>query len=429
MNIQLFYRNWFRIVVAGLSSTIMGADCETNSLNLSQDDHADVQVGTKKVDIQSLNKVIPDDGYVTDVTASKPKSIQVRVLLDDVNNQSVNKTWHLRSASGFVLLNARNNEQKIPLEVQELDIECSDSTIHINGKLLTHDRVVIKSKEGNLLFDGKKYDGSFYVISSLSRSYLINCIDLEDYVYSVLGAEGWPGWSIEINKVLAIAIRTYCLSMMAEATDKKRVYHISNKMTHQVYSGVHNNKNVQQAVEQTAGLIMTFKNRPIIAMYHACCGGVIPAKISGVDFRKAPYLGRNKPCHYCKKCKMYDWSVEFSKDELSKLLTNSIPRMSKIKSVQISKKDRAGQVKEVEIKTAGVAYKLSSRTINQLPGVKSRYYGIHSTPKKIVFKGRGCGHRVGLCQWGAYGMVRDGWTYKKILSFYYPGITIKKIVV
>lgn len=67
--------------------------------------------------------------------------------------------------------------------------------------------------------------------------------------------------------------------------------------------------------------------------------------------------------------------------------------------------------------------------VNKLSGVKSNYYVIYSTPKKVVFKGRGCGHRVGLCQWGAYGMTKEGWNYKRVLDFYYPGISIKKITV
>lgn len=389
-------------------------------------------------DVHTEKQVLPAAINVYATTPAKRKSAEVRVLLDD-SARSMNKTWPIRSSAGFLLINTKNSEQKIVLDAQDLFIQCCDGTIHINGKLLTKDQVVIKARDGTISFEGKQYGGSFYIICKQEHAYLINSIDLEDYVCSVIGAEGWPSWSaesesnnelaVEINSVLAIAVRTYCLSMMREAVAKKRVYHLSNKIAHQVYSGVHHNKNIHDAVQQTAGLIMTYDNKPITAMYHACCGGVIPAKISGIDFRKAPYLGRTKQCRFCKNCTVYDWTAEFKKDDLSKYLSPLIPNRALISSVHISKKDLAGKVKEIEIKTSGVAYKVSSDEINKLPGVKSHYYGIQLLPKKVLFKGRGCGHRVGLCQWGAYGMAKEGWGYKKILDFYYPGISIKKIVV
>lgn len=47
--------------------------------------------------------------------------------------------------------------------------------------------------------------------------------------------------------------------------------------------------------------------------------------------------------------------------------------------------------------------------------------------KKIIFKGVGFGHHLGLCQWGAREMVRDGWDYKRVLQFYYPDTYLMKL--
>jgi stage II sporulation protein D len=46
---------------------------------------------------------------------------------------------------------------------------------------------------------------------------------------------------------------------------------------------------------------------------------------------------------------------------------------------------------------------------------------------EVVFSGRGLGHGVGLCQWGAKEIARHGFDFKSILSHYYPGTTLKKI--
>jgi stage II sporulation protein D len=257
---------------------------------------------------------------------------------------------------------------------------------------------------------------------------LINCIDLEDYVACVLNSESWPGWPFEMYKVLAIAIRTYAVATMREAADCKRVYHIKNSRVHQVYEGSHCNNILHEAVAQTSGIIMTYHNKPITAMYDACCGGIITAKMKGINFKQAPYLARNYPCTYCKNCKIYSWTAEFTKDEFTKLVKRYIPNVRKIKSVQVSKKDGAGLVREVSIKSAHGITALSGKKIYGLPKIKSFCYSIENTPTKILFTGRGYGHHVGLCQWGACQMVHNGLDYKKILRFYYPGISFMKIV-
>ena len=244
----------------------------------------------------------------------------------------------------------------------------------------------------------------------------------------MLYKEAWPGWPQEMNKVLAIAIRSYGVAMMREAADAKRMYHVKNTVVHQVYAGAHGNKLLHDAVTQTNGIIMTYHNKPIIAMYDACCGGVVTARMKGINFTKAPYLARKQVCTHCKTCKIFEWRAEYDKSELTNLLKRHIPNLSKIKSIQVSKKDAAGLVREVSIKSAHGITALSGQKIYGLPRIKSFCYSIENRPTKIIFKGRGYGHHVGLCQWGACQMVRDGLDYKRILRFYYPGITFMKIV-
>jgi len=62
---------------------------------------------------------------------------------------------------------------------------------------------------------------------------------------------------------------------------------------------------------------------------------------------------------------------------------------------------------------------------NDLP---STLFTIHQRNRgEIIFKGRGWGHGVGMCQWGARGMALLGYNYREILKFYYPGTEIKKL--
>ena len=58
--------------------------------------------------------------------------------------------------------------------------------------------------------------------------------------------------------------------------------------------------------------------------------------------------------------------------------------------------------------------------------IKSTNFTIKVTPKGVIFSGKGWGHGVGMCQWGALGMARSRRNYKEILGFYYPKAAIKK---
>lgn len=376
------------------------------------------------VETHQLKKVIPQDMYSTDATATKVRSIQIRVLLDELQNPS----WEMKAEGGFWLLDARNYRRRISVDQDSVIISCKSGFVYINGKRLTRNEVVIQAKDGNIMYNGHEYQGSFYVVCTNSKTLLINCVDLEDYVACVIYKEAWPGWPHEMNKVLAIAIRSYGVAMMREAADKKSVYHVKNTVAHQVYAGVHENKALHDAVIQTQGIIMTYHNKPIIAMYDACCGGVVTARMKGIDFVKAPYLARKSACTNCRTCRVFDWKAEFDRNDLTALLKQYLPHSSKIKSIQISKKDGAGLVREVSVKTARGYTAIAGNKIYGLPKIKSYYYSIQNTPTKVIFKGRGYGHHVGLCQWGACKMVHDGLDYKRVLRFYYPGITFMKIV-
>ncbi len=352
------------------------------------------------------------------------KGITVRILL---NKSHMNPSWKLCSEKGFWLVDPRNEYRRISVDATEIVVSQRNGRLAINGRLLTRSQVIVKAREGELACDGLTYKGSFFVAYAEDTLSLINCLDLEDYVFSVLYWEGWPGWSLEVNKVLAIAIRTYAVAMMCEAVRKKRPYHMGNSVAHQVYAGVHGNNSLRAAVEQTDGIVMTYRGQPILAMYTACCGGVVPARVRGVDFTKAPYLARTRACAHCKGCRAYTWTAEYEKDELARYLKKHIPRLSRLKSVYVAKKDAAGLVEEVGIKSDHGVTSLAGKKVRMLPNIKSSIYSIKSTSQKIVFKGCGNGHHVGLCQWGACKMVCGGSNYREVLDFYYPGTSLMKI--
>lgn len=286
----------------------------------------------------------------------------------------------------------------------------------------------IKEETGCLLFDKHTYLGSFSLVRDGNSILLINTLDIDDYLLSVVHFEGWPGWPMEVNKALVTASRTYLVDQVLKANKAGRLYHIVNSIKHQTYKGHHKFTQLKQAVDATRNIFIAYKGEPIVAMFDSCCGGVVPAKIEGYDFKKCPYLARIKPCTSCKKFWIYDWKKELSKLEITENLRKDHPDLPEIIDIKVTKRDAAGLVKQVLVTTKKTNFYVSGKKMYSLfPSIKSFCYTIKKKGKSFLFCGRGYGHHMGLCQWGALGMVQDGRNYQSILQFYYPGTEFMKL--
>lgn len=297
----------------------------------------------------------------------------------------------------------------------------SDFIVHLPQKVL---RNFLQEQCGSLGFLGNSYLGSLQIVRDNQKIMVINCVPLEDYLVSVLREEGWPGWSLEVNKVLAIACRTYLISKVMKSRALQLPYHIKNSVHHQTYKGQHRKiyEKLKTAVKETHNLFLAYDGKPIEAMFDSCCGGIIPAQISGYDFNKHPYLARSKLCNYCKSAWIYSWDVHYSQVEIKELLAAHDIHVSKIVDIKVTKKDKAGLVQELCITTPEKKLTISGKKAYSIfPKVHSFAFGVTKKEKRFAFKGKGYGHHMGLCQWGAMNMVKEGYDYHRVLQFYYPG--------
>lgn len=256
---------------------------------------------------------------------------------------------------------------------------------------------------------------------------IINHVELEEYVSSVLHTESWPGWPVEVNMAFAIASRSYVMSMVMRAMKSNKPYHVCNTNHHQTYRGNNYKESIKKAVRETKGMLLVYQDEPILAMFDSCCGGIIPANIADVDFSMTPYLKRLYPCTYCKKSRMYEWTIKVDLSALEQKIAHEIKPIKKIKDIKVVE-DKAGLVSKIVVKGPKKSVPISYNAMRSaLKGIRSRCFLVKKKNNDIVVHGRGVGHHIGLCQWGACEMVKDGWAYGRILSFYYPGVALKHI--
>lgn len=354
--------------------------------------------------------------------ARDKRSMVVHVLLAECDAASLAQ-WRFTSDQGFTVqaIKCNDGKQKKTVQVAGFAVMVKHGSVFYNGKRLKH-AVRLSTTGGHGEFNGVPYDGDFCIVPHKDKFLCINCVGLEDYVSSVLKTESWPGWPLEVNKVFAIACRSYVAYKVLEAKRSGRPYHVKNSNAHQTYRGRHTTSLLKTAVEQTKGIVMGFEGKPILAMFDCCCGGVIPAHIADFDFYKVPYLARTYACHHCKESSLYAWQVSYEQALFDGLLQDYKSEILKLHDIHIIEKDKAGLVMQVGLKGPKKHTVISGKKLySLLKEVKSFYFDVQKKAGQIVFSGRGFGHHIGLCQWGARQMVRDGCDYKSILRFYYPG--------
>ena len=354
------------------------------------------------------------------------KNYKIRVLLQE-NKKSDKSQWIINSSSGFVFVDPEQKSKK-KISEQELIISFKNGKFFINNHALTHKKFYLYAYEGYLKLNQKEYEGSFLITQDEAAIYLINSIALEEYVCSVLRTESWPGWPLEVNKAFAIASRSYVIGVILANKKSTLPYHVKNTNKHQTYSGVHTNQILKEAVYQTRGIFLAYDSKPIVAMFDACCGGVIPAHIYGVNFAQAPYLARTYACNFCKECKGYNWYITYPVEQFEQLLMREYKQFKKLHHIKVSKTDKAGLVQQIHIKGHNKLFSMTGKKLySMLAKVRSFCFDISLTAREVIFNGWGIGHHMGLCQWGAREMVRQGYTHKSILSFYYPNTTFMKL--
>lgn len=355
-----------------------------------------------------------------DSSANTQRDYRVRVLLHEAD-RSMPPQWKVSGTTEIFLVDS-DTKTKHKLKTNKLTIGFKNKKFLVNNEPLDSKRFYLIPSEGNLSLEGKEFQGYLLFSFDANSVYAMNSIDIEEYVCSVLLTESWPGWPLEVNKALAIASRSYVIGVIFN-NKPTTPYHVKNTNKHQTYSGVHSNPVLKEAVAQTKGMFLADqKNKPIVAMFDSCCGGVIPAHIHGVDFTNAPYLARPYACTYCKDCRVYNWSIQYPHAHLEKTLKKELKQLKNMQIVKISKTDKAGLVQQVSVKGKHASHQLSGKKLySLLPKVRSFYFDIETNKTHIKISGKGVGHHLGLCQWGAREMIAQGYDYKSVLSFYYPG--------
>ena len=205
-------------------------------------------------------------------------------------------------------------------------------------------------------------------------------------------------------------------------------HHSDYDVTNDIYSQVYGGKDSERyrtglAVERTNAVVLTYQDKILPAYFHATCAGMTEdsKELWGTDI---PPL-RGVPCMFCQDSPHLHWKKNLRLRDIQLGLNKHEKKIGLIKSIVIADRDRSERIKTLKITDRdSKEITIAGKDFREMIGpndLKSNNYDITMQGYYVNFVGKGWGHGVGLCQWGARGMAQQQFNYKQILAYYYPG--------
>lgn len=306
--------------------------------------------------------------------------------------------------------------------------------ILIGGKQSAADMVRIEAVKLFIDAPGKPkriYEGAVEISAADRELCIVNETGFERYVHGAAWSEAGEllkkdpsaaaGWEHEFLSAMEICIRSY---LAASGSRHRENGYSFCDLTHCVhFAGTADGESV------SSGTIMTDrKERPVVGFFHSTCGGTLTHPsvfwkgIPSECYRSGDDSDGGKV--QCLASPHASWtSVVYGKD---------MDDIVGCDAVDISAAVNEGRVESLIITTGASEKRISAAEFISLAGrklgwnvIKSNDFTVTRADAGFRFEGRGLGHGVGLCQYGAAARAKKGWKAERILQFYFPGTKLK----
>ncbi|MGI6092373.1 MAG: stage II sporulation protein D [Veillonellaceae bacterium] len=269
-------------------------------------------------------------------------------------------------------------------------------------------------------------------------------MNLEDYIKGVVAAEMPAEFEVEALKAQAVAARTYAAKNMVAlggpgiaehpGADVSADHRLSQAWLSETqlkakwgpFGYDRYWAKISKAVDDTRGQILTYGGEPINAVFHSTSGEHTASakEVWGFDY---PYL-QSVVCTWDKNSPRYSETKEIALSEIEQRLGADTGVMAAAQSggssvASIIDLTSSGRVDKIRIGSKT----LTGLFVREKLELRSANFTIEHKGDKLLFKTTGYGHGVGMCQYGANGLAKEGRKYKEILTHYYTGVTLSNI--
>jgi len=287
---------------------------------------------------------------------------------------------------------------------------------------------IIPKKDATIFVNKRRFRGQVDIVRQQDMSLLVvNHIDVESYIRGVLYHEVSHKWPLEAIKAQAVVARTYAL-YQAKVNDTKD-YDLTSDIYSQVYGGRTSEKyRTNKSVNRTLGEYLTFEGEMFPTYYHATCAGHTEdaSRLWNIDL---PPL-KGVECDFDSKSPHIRWKKNLRLKDIQIRLIKAGKKIGLIKQINVMERNNTGRIDKLEIidRRDSKIY-ISGKEFRMIVGpniIRSTNFTVKMRGYYADFVGKGWGHGVGLCQWGAKAMADCGFKYDEIIKYYYPGSEIAK---
>lgn len=319
--------------------------------------------------------------------------------------------------------------------------------------------------------ESKQYRGFITFIVNSYEISLINHIKIEDYLYGVVPKEMGSSFHIESLKAQAVAARTYAIfAVTSKNKHKKDGFDLCDTIDCQAYGGKNiENTLINSAVDETRGQYVYYEGKLAETFFHANNGGYMESSENIWGGYLGYLIAKEDP--FSKDTTASTWQVEFTSEDINKKIISARIYIGDILDIKVLERNSGNRVKEVKLIGKSGEKIISGSKLRTILGIRSTWFNIvrkgeqvsnlayvfdPKTSKTIeinldtafaidkndnkfkwqsketqeikvdgfLISGRGYGHGVGMSQYGALEMAKQGYNYEEIIKFYYTGADI-----
>lgn len=319
-----------------------------------------------------------------------------------------------------------------------------------------HPQVIAVAAPGSMVrVRGQAYPGRLILSAAVSelgeddQFDVINHVPIEQYLPGVLERELLRGWDSSTYAAQAIAARSYAIDQKAHR--RGRPFDVEATVQSQVYGGASTYSRALEAVKRTRGVVLTYRNHVLPAYYSSTCGGTgQDAAIAFPNGADIPPLKGHKHDNWCSASSNFRWGpVVRDADVLAQRIAmwgqrrqHPVASLQGIRQVAVSSwsdsgrpagfrvTDQRGQAFAIDpesFRFACNAHVSGLEKLSKVTKFKSSDVRVTIQDRWVRIEGRGHGHGVGLCQWGAQALAKRGYDAHAILAYYYPKAKLVKV--
>ena len=306
--------------------------------------------------------------------------------------------------------------------------------------------------EGMVTWGVRHYRGALAFAATDSSILVLNVLDVEEYLRGVVPLEIGARSSDEHAAVEAQAVAARSFTYERMAANVARPFDLTTRESDQVYGGADAETPLGSlAVDATAGVLLTFAGRPVNAPYHSTCGGTTAEPSEVWRERGASYLrgvsdlvpGTSRA--WCDISPRSRWERTYSATSLREAINRylgayaTVPAgdLGALQGIAIEGNTPSGRVAAITLALDAGRFRVRGNDIRYVMRsvggeiLPSTYFSMEPIMAggrltQLIVRGRGNGHGVGMCQWGAIGRARAGADFRAILRAYFPGTELAR---